>query len=197
MAKEEKDTRKNETIEQPSTETKNTDRTIPYPRFKEVIAERNDLQAEVAEREATIDNLKKSQSDFKEKIADLNESKAELDEWKQERHEKNLAQWEQKRKVFDVEEGDPNYEKVEKIKHRFKTGEDLSPSEVAQNLEILKTYEEINYFAQDDTSSGFNTKKPDGKPAKNTKFGGYKTLDEWMRHDWQAASAWAKKHNKL
>ena len=122
MSKEEKDTRKNEKIEQPSTETRKTDRTIPYPRFKEVISERNDLQAEIAEREATIDKLKKSQSNFKEKIADLNESKAELDEWKQKRHEKNLAQWEQKRKVFDVEEGDPNYEKIEKIKHRFKDG---------------------------------------------------------------------------
>lgn len=196
MAKE-KETRKNENHEQPSAETQNTDRTIPYPRFKEVISERNNLQAEIAEREATIDNLKQSQSEFKEQIADLNKFKKELDVWKKQRHEKNVAEWDLKRKVFDVEEGDPNFEKIEKIKHRFKTGDELSPSDVAQNIEVFKTYEEINYFAQDDTKSGFSTKKPDGKPAKNTELGGYSSLDEWMRHDWQAASAWAKKNNKL
>ncbi len=46
MAKE-NETRENETTEQPSAEKRNTDRSIPYPRFKEVISERNNLQSDI------------------------------------------------------------------------------------------------------------------------------------------------------
>ncbi len=85
---------------------------------------------------------------------------------KKQRYEKNVENWEQKKKVLDVEEGDPNYEKVEKIKHRFKFGEELEPSEVAQNIEILKTYEEIDFFQKEENPTEFNSKKGKRKACK-------------------------------
>jgi len=195
MAKE-NETRENETTEQPSAEKTKTDRSIPYPRFKEVVSERNNLRSDVAEREAKIEQLEKNLKNSTEKIDNLNEFKQELDDWKKQRYEKNVDYWDQKKKVFDVEEGDPNFEKVEKIKHRFKFGEELEPSEVAQNIEILKTYEEIDFFQNEKTPTEFNSKKASGKPAKEGDYGGYDSIEELARHDWKAAGEYLKEHRK-
>jgi len=182
-------------IEQPGADPKITDRSIPYDRFKKVISEKNNLQAEIAQKEVEIENLKKKYETSTATIAELNKSKAELETIKKTQYEKNLAEWQSKQKVFEVAEGDPNYEKVQKIKHRFKLGEELQPSEVAQNLEILKTYDEIDYFQPDKNSPGFNSKKPQGSPTTQ-EFGGYKSIDEWARHDSEAAGKWLTENVK-
>jgi len=190
---------KNEELEQPGADPLNTERAIPLhknPRFKEVIREKNDLQAEIAQKEVEIENLKKKYETSTATIAELNKSKAELETIKKTQYEKNLSEWQSKQKVFEVAEGDPNYEKVQKIKHHFKFGEELSPSEVAQNIEILKTYDEIDYFQSDKNPAGFNSKKPQGKPVVDGDFGGYKSIEDLARHDPNAAGKWLRENVK-
>jgi len=189
---------KNEELEQPGADPLNTERAIPLhknPRFKEVIREKNDLQAELAQKEAEVEQWKKKVEDSTAVIINLNKYKDELESIKKRQYEKNMSEWKQKENLFSVEEGDPNYEKVQKIKHRFKLGEELQPSEVAQNLEILKTYDEIDYFQPDKNSPGFNYKKPQGSPTTQ-EFGGYKSIDEWARHDSEAAGKWLTENVK-
>ena len=198
MADKETKTRKNETTdEQTYADTKNTDRTIPYARFKQVVAERNNLQSDLAEFEAQVDQWKNKYQKTQDKIEDLKQYKTELETIKQKRFEKNKTEWEKKKNLFEVEEGDPKYEKVQKIKHRFKFGDGdkgLEPSDIAQNLEILKTYEEIDYFQTQKESTNFNSKKAKGKPTKEGEFGGYGSLAEWSRHDWKAAHKWMEEN---
>ncbi len=188
----ENETRENDNLEQPGSAPRKTE-SIPYDRFKQVIAERNNLQADLANLEAQIDSWKAKYEKSTKSIEELNVFKTELEEIKKNQFEKNLSEWKVKQKIFEVEEGDPNYEKVQKIKHRFKFGEDLQPSEVAQNMEIIKTYDEIDYFQSTKESTGFNSKKPQGTTAVE-EFGGYKTIEEWARHDWKAAGKWLKEH---
>lgn len=182
----ENETRENEELEQQTAGSEKPDRTIPYARFKQVISEKNNLQAEIAQKEVELEEWKKKYDTSAATIEELNKHKAELESIKKRQYEKNLSEWKSKENLFNVEEGDPNYEKVQKIKHRFKLGEELQPSEVAQNLEVLKTYEEINYFEHSNDPAGFNSKKPKGK-VSTEEFGGYKSLDEWARNDPDAA----------
>jgi len=185
-----------EVDEQPTAVSKKTDRSIPYNRFKEVIGEKNNLQAELAQKEVELDDWRKKYEKSTATIEELNKHKAELETIKKRQYEKNMTEWKSKEKLFEVEEGDPNYDKVQKIKHRFKLGEDLQPNDVAQNLEILKTYDEIDYFQPDKNSAGFNSKKPQGHPAAGGEFGGFKTIEDWARHDPMAAGKWLNENVK-
>lgn len=189
---------KNENLEQPSAGTENTDiGGIPYSRFKSVVNERNEYRATIGELESQVETLNKKISKANTDNEGLLEFKKELDEYKQKKFNADKTKWDGKKKLFDVKEGDPLFEKVEKIKHRFSFGEELSPSQVAQNLAVISTYEEIDYFSEQKQPTGYSAKKPGGKtPAVEGDFYGYKNIEELARNDWKKAGEWFEKNKK-
>ena len=138
---------------------------IPKGRFNEVIAERNNLKADVAELEAKITGLETKLNDSKEKIKAAKAVQDELDEFKNKAFNENKGNWLEKSKVFYVGEDDKNFAKIEKIKGDFifkDKPEEYTEQDIAHNLSMLKPYEKIGYFGgtytppdiEDDRSQG-------------------------------------------
>ena len=189
----ENETRQSENIEQQSAGMENTERAIPYARFKKVISERNSLLSDLAESDVKIKELETRYTTSTKEIENLQTYKTELTALREKKFNADKQSWEVSAKVFEVKEGDKNFEKVQKVKHRFKFG-DLTASEVAQNIEILKTYNEINYFDVVTNPTNYNTKKAEGSPANKTDFYGYASIEELARNDWKKAGQWLKEH---
>lgn len=131
-------------------ESKNTDG-IPQSRFNQVVKERNDLRADLAEKQSEIDQLKaKVDGDAKE-ITRLKSVETKFNDFKTAEETKVLNAWSEKAKVFSVPDSDPTFEKVEKIRGKFKfpgKDETLTAEQAQHNLEIFNVIEETGYFGK-------------------------------------------------
>jgi len=132
---------------------------IPESRFKEVIKERNEARARIVEMES---ELEQSQSKLEKLETDYSEAgkwKQELDAFKEKQFNESRTLWIEKSKLFKVEETDKMFSKIDKIKADFvikENPEDYTNEEIAQNINALKPYEKIGYFAVDNKDPGFD-----------------------------------------
>lgn len=125
---------------------------IPESRFKEVIAQRNELRADKADLESKLDAKTKEVEALETTVEEQKKYKTELDEYKHQQFKEQKSRWMEKSKLFDVEETDKLHDRIAKIKDDFVFHEDdkeYTEQEIAQNLKMLKPYEKINYFGGD------------------------------------------------
>ena len=132
---------------------------IPKSRFDEVIKQRNELRADLSEREAKIENLNKKietfdNSDLK---AQLETFKTENETLKQNVYETKKAQWE---KVSGFFNDDNTKDKAEKIKKffQFPEGEqDLTLDQIDNNLKEYERFEAAGVFNVEQAQQSFDS----------------------------------------
>ena len=130
---------------------------------------------ESADRKKQIKELTEKVTGLESDLAkkDTPEAKAEIAELRKikEAHEalltakaaETLASWTEKAKLLSIDKTDKRYDKVEKIKGKFilpKEGEELTPDQIAKNIETYDLLTEAGYFAVE-------TQKPGGAPPAN------------------------------
>ena len=93
------------------------------------------------------------------------------------KHQEQASLWEERRKVFEVDDSDPTYEKVQKIIGKFKLGEDLTPEQIEVNNNLYSTYAEIDYFGKPKPQLG-NDRHPKGSPPKKQYNDPFSNLEE-------------------
>ncbi|MEA1972674.1 MAG: hypothetical protein U9N34_05205 [Candidatus Cloacimonadota bacterium] len=168
---------------------------IPDSRFSAVVGERNDLRAKKLEWEVEKKDFEKKLENQSNIVNDLKKYETQVNDIKKKRHTDNVNDWKKRSDLFNVKEGDKLFEKVNKVKHRFQFGEDLSDEQLTQNLEMLKTYDELDYFKVEDSSTNYNNKKPNGgTPQNSDNFYGFGSREELARADIKLYQKW--KNNK-
>jgi len=130
---------------------------IPKDRFDTVIGERNQLRADVSERDATIAEINATIETQKADIDRLSGIEVEYKTFKDAENKRELDKWIERKKVLMVDDSNPDYEKVQKVLHKFNVSEELTPEQIKSNNTLFETYEEVDYFAKTDN------KYPDGK----------------------------------
>ena len=164
---------------------------IPDSRFSKVIGERNNLQAEKMEWEVEKQDFEKKLTAQTEINTNLKKYEIQVNEWTAKRHSDNVESWKQRSSIFDVKEGDKLFEKVSKVKHRFKFGEDLNDAQLTQNLEMLKTYDELDYFKVEGTETNYNNKKAGGEtPQNSADFYGYGSREKLASGNLKLYAKW-------
>jgi len=136
---------------------------IPKDRFDKVIGERNQLRADVSERDATIAENAATIETQNASIDSLKSIETEFTTLKDAENKKQLDQWNERKKVLAVDDSNPGYDNVQKVLHKFQMGDDLTSDQVKANNNLFDTYEEINHFAKDDKDY------PNGKKARSDK----------------------------
>ena len=136
---------------------------IPKDRFDKVIGERNQLRADVSELEATIAEMKGSVETTNSELTRLKGIETEYTTLKEAGNKAELEKWNKRKKILEVDETSPDWDKVQKVLHKFNIGDDLTPDQVRANNNLFETYEEVDYFAKDDKEY------PDGKKPGKTK----------------------------
>lgn len=160
-----------------SAETQNTG--IPKDRFNQVIKERNEARADLAEKEAELTELQNKLETATDKVTELDKVKNDYESLKHEQFKKERDRWIEKAKVFDVEKDDKLFDRIEKIRgdfHFHDKVEEYTPEEIAHNLQMAKPYEKIGYFQNDYTPPDTSDKKSKGEePDKKIKspFAGF------------------------
>ena len=149
-----------------STLADKSDNMIPKSRFDEVIKERNELRADLSEKDGEIGNLNakiEKLSESEKTISVLEEDnknlKKDLYDWK-------LGLWKEKAVYFA---DDKFKDKAEKIKDDFvfpDEGKELTLEQIEQNLKQIKPYEKAEYFEQ---RKSFDGTKPKGTPPTPSK----------------------------
>ena len=132
-------------------ESKQTDG-IPYKRFKEKVEEVNNLKADLAEKEIKIEKLESKSKTVAEEVNRLKGIEAKHQKVVEATQKKQADLWESRKKVFEVAESDPTFEKVQKIIGKFKIGDELTPDQIEVNNNLYDTYDEIEYFGKPTTS---------------------------------------------
>lgn len=143
-------------------ESKKTDG-IPLGRFNVKVKECNDLRADKVELEQTITDQKTNIETLETNNKELKKVQKEFDIYKKGEATKFAEKWNGRKAVFDIEDTDPEYEKVNKIKHKFHFAEEdkeLTAEQVIANNTLYDTYDEIGYFKKDKSDL------EDGKSAK-------------------------------
>lgn len=167
---------------------------IPDSRFSKVIGERNELQAKAIEWEVERKEFEKKLTTQNEINANLKKYETQVNEWTAKRHTDNVNTWKQRSSIFDVKEGDKLFEKVSKVKHRFKFGDDLDDAQLTQNLEMLKTYDELDYFKVEGTETNYNNKKAGGETPQNSdNFYGYGSREKLASGNLKLYAKWKEK----
>jgi len=163
---------------------------IPDSRFSQVVKERNDLRAKVVEWDVEKNTYETKLKEQMETVNGLKKYESKVKEWEEKRYNDNLSQWKQRKTLFEVKEGDKLFEKVAKVKHRFQLGEELTPEQIQTNLEMLKTYDELDYFKVEGNSTNYNNKKPAGTPRSSEDFYGYGSREELAKNDLKLYIKW-------
>jgi hypothetical protein len=128
---------------------------IPKSRFDEVVSQRNNLKADISEREAEIAAMKEQQIDVGE-ISKIKESKAELEK---KVYEIRASEWEKKSSLFTTDNEELK-NRLEKIKDEFVVNDQLTLDQIEQNLKAWQRYEKIDYFSLPDIKPSFDSRKP-------------------------------------
>lgn len=164
---------------------------IPQAKYNRKVAEFYNLVDDKAELQAKKENLEEKLSKANETIKELGQYKDQINEINEKRHEKILSDWNRRSKLFDIKKGDKLYDKVEKVKHRFNLGDDLDDSQIEHNLELLKTYDEVDYFKGDKTSTEYNNRKASGNDDKaKGDYYGYESAEQLAWKDPKLYEKW-------
>jgi len=130
--------------------------------------ESEERRIELEEKDAVIkskdDEIAKTLSpEAKAEIAELRKIKEAHEALLTAKAAETLASWTEKAKLLSIDKTDKRYDKVEKIKGKFimpKEGEELTPDQIAKNIETYDLLTEAGYFAVE-------TQKPGGAPPAN------------------------------
>jgi len=124
---------------------------------------------ESADRKKQIKELTEKVTGLESDLAkkDTPEAKAEIAELRKikEAHEalltakaaETLASWTEKAKLLSIDKTDKRYDKVEKIKGKFimpAEGQELTPDQIAKNIETYDLLTEAGYFAVETQEAG-------------------------------------------
>jgi uncharacterized coiled-coil DUF342 family protein len=132
---------------------------IPTDRFNEVISERNNLRADLAETKSELDGLRSKINEKDSQIEEIQEYKTKYQEWKDKQNQKQQELWNQRKKMLEVEETDPHKEKIDKIIGKFNMDDNLKPEQVEANNKMFDIYDEVGFFNKESKD-----KKPDKPP---------------------------------
>ncbi len=119
---------------------------IPEPRFKEVVAQRNELKSAVAEKEADIENMKKKIEDYKGNLSEFKTYKQKYEAVLDRDKNEKLKEWQEKMKKLEVPETDKAYDKIQKVKSDFIIKDDYDINDLDQNLKTMRLLEKANFF---------------------------------------------------
>ena len=155
---------------------------IPQSRLSEVIGERNELRADVAELNATIAENKVKITGLETTVTESETYKTELTEFKHKAFKEKRDIWVEKSKVFNVEEDDKLYDKIQAIKADFifhDKIDDYTEQEIAQDISMLKPYEKIGYFGKPTTTED-DLDDSRGKGEENNKERGKSAFETFL-----------------
>jgi len=122
---------------------------IPNSRFKQVIKERNELRADMAEKDSNIETLKAEKELLATDINGLTKIKTMWEGEETKRTAKIKTDWEDKSKIFDIENTDKRFDKVSEMKDSFvfaAEGEELTPEQMKANVEKYTLLEKTGVF---------------------------------------------------
>ena len=130
--------------------------------------ESEERRIEIEEKDAVIkskdDEIAKTLSpEAKAEIAELRKIKEAHEALLTAKAAETLASWTEKAKLLSIDKTDKRYDKVEKIKGKFilpTEGQELTPDQIAKNIETYDLLTEAGYFAVE-------TQKPGGAPPAN------------------------------
>ena len=143
---------------------------------------------ESADRKKQIKELTEKVTGLESDLAkkDTPEAKAEIAELRKvkEAHEalltakaaETLASWTEKAKLLSIDKTDKRYDKVEKIKGKFimpTEGQELTPDQLAKNIETYDLLTEAGYFAVETQEAGGRSPLPTNTQAPATRAEAY------------------------
>jgi len=146
---------------------------IPNSRFKQVIKERNELRADMAEKDSNIETLKAEKELLATDINGLTKIKTMWESEETKRTAKIKTDWEDKSKIFDIENTDKRFDKVSEMKDSFvfaAEGEELTPEQMKANLEKMAFLEKAKVFDTSEEAPDYDKGK--GKRDKDSRFKG-------------------------
>jgi len=117
---------------------------------------KEDFDEKLAKKDAEIDRLKLVEKDYKTH--------------KESENKKELAKWEEHKKVLSIDDADPEFDKVQKVIHKFNMEDEITPEQVKANNNLFETYEEVDYFAKTDNNYPDGGKPGGPKPSKLNPF---------------------------
>ena len=141
--------------------------TVPKSRFSEVIKERNDATAKLAETEVEIEGLKTKLTEQQEQISQANTYKEKLEKYEQESFSKVKEAWSNKAKFFEVDEKSKDKDRIEKLKSKFsfaKEGEELTKEQISKNNELYDILVDTGAIVVGSGGNGTPPKIPRNEP---------------------------------
>ena len=114
-------------------------------------------KTELDSKEAEIAGLQSKVATIEElntKITELSGYKTKYDEVLEKENTSLKSKWAEIEKKIVLEKTDPKFEKVEKIKNRFKLGENITPDDIRANMATYDLLETTGYFEKEDVNNG-------------------------------------------
>lgn len=134
----------------------------------------------IRELESNIEEINGKLSEYESKVANFENEKQDLisykEKWEAEqeqRNEQNKQKWNELSKRFEVEETDPKFEQMQKLKAYYKFGDELTADDIKHNISLAEQHNELGLFTIEQKTPP-NTKKPAGDPPKNNVINPYK-----------------------
>ena len=162
---------------------------------KKALSQRDDAREQIIEFEHKVDQFGQKVKAFDVEREELGQYKIQVEQIQKQKTDANLESWNKRKEIFSVDESDKMFEKVGKVKERFAFGDELTPEQVAKNLDTLKIYDDVNYFSTENGGTHYSTKKPEGQVKPPTgEFGGYDSAAQMAWKDPKAYAIWRKDH---
>ena len=145
---------------------------------KDVDSESKSRKIEIRELRAKLEDndidSESSKTKRNELTAERDQLKAIADKWTTHEagiHTHNREKWTEQAKRFQVEETDPNFEKLQKIKNDFAFGEDLTDAQIEKNINTYSIFDKAEYFKESSKSTNFNNQNPLSVVQAKKKYG--------------------------
>jgi len=165
-------------------------------RVKKALGQRDDLQGKLTESEVKIDGLNSKINGFTGQIEELGKYKTQVEDWTKNTNTKNLESWNKRKTLFAVKEGEKLFDKVSKVKDKFHLGDELTPEQISANLNLISTYDEIEYFKGEKDATNYNHSKPGGDQIVGGEFYGYDSPQQLAWKDPKLYEKWRKENKK-
>src|SRR6056297_89468 len=150
---------------------------IPKDRFKQVVDQKNELQAKITELESAKESIEKKFNDTNLKIEELTGYKTKYETVRQERI-KSLAKRNQDALAkLTVSKDDKRFETLEKLRSKFVVkaeGEDYTEPELQKNLEQFDLLVDAGVLQEKKAVGSPNTPPPAGGSQTEEKYNPFK-----------------------
>ena len=122
---------------------------IPKTRFNEVIKQRNEAKADLAEKESQLSSLEEKVKALRNERKELAEYKTKWETAESERLASIKEEWAEKSKIFEIDETDKRFDTVKSLRESFvfaQEGEELSKDQLLSNIKQMRLLEKANVF---------------------------------------------------